>query len=1464
MDNYFLQNPIKINILGINENNIYINYKIIFLGNVPENIKNNIIKFDINKSKKILKEYYGLNWNKKLELIEEKKGGNDYIQEQESFTSEDLINFDDFNLDILNPELNNIEEISKEIEYKEVSKDKIKIIYNTDISIYPNDNIKILKEKIFLSTNIQIYEQNISFYYYNLYIDDLKYNITLNNDIFKLPTIHNIPIDKYLYKNKNNINISGLTVNSNISIKTGEFEYLYSYFKENNKLEINVLSLKEFITNKSELEKIINNDIQQTEMIYYSFIIKYYPIISLELFKDYIINENDIKFKYTNLYLNIDKTLEKYKLENDIYIKNNIIDKNYNTFIKNEFILAIVERSYLVLSLNKLNKIYIRNLFDSIELSKISNINYIYINININDNDVILSKINTLITKNYKNNHIIDLNSMLINIKVINKKLNIKEIDNIYINLIINETGGYSVFISLPKNIQLNYNQIDELVIETINPILIKINKKLYSSDSNIQLLTKYNYIVNHNITNLFWKQELTIKSYNILKLLLKDYIKSGILSLKSEHFTNNEIEYKINKGINNFNDKLMDNYNNFNTNYFSYYTNPDINIQWERVYLNNKTIVLKNRINDIKFEFNRLTLNEFEFISKFIYKLLYINKHRILNQDDVKKINVLKYLKQSDPLLYNIKDSKTGKDIYSRKCQKKLQPIIVPKTFINDDNKKKVIKYWNFSKNKDEYYYCPNNNYPFVKFLTNIHPNGYCVPCCKKKDIDDLDVDNKSKLLYNTCLNNHIYDPSSIKLDKSRYIMTYGKDLEFDRIMSLPNELEIILNNDIKKNIEKYYLLGKKQNNIGIIHILSDVYDMSSDNYIKYIIKYLKDFPNIFNKLLNGILIYYFNNLNDLLITMSNIFIYNKIIYKNSFTKWNKLFIDISKYMNINIIIFKDHNEISIDIPKNTKYISDIIIPNKLINYLVIIKKTLSTNENIYFPIFLINPKKHYKIHEIKQKLYKYDDDIILNIKKIYNNYITDTKYNIFDLNILSQFINESKYNIINYYISNNNKCYAVLIKYLSEYVYIPIQESIYDENTDNIKQKLYFNIFDKNKYILKLNSIIQFITEYNNFIYHFLVKENIINKELSQIYLYDIKLYNKSSEINTKSFNFDIISNFKYSFIRIDKFLKLDNNIIGLICNNMYFYINPNMKINLIDNIITTNIKYIKNIINKKLELKLLLTRTFTLEHDTYIKEILYDPIYINNIIMNDTKEISDNRIHNINTSLYNIYLYQLIIIEYQKEFSVYLNKSFRNKLKHIINNLNSNELSTHYFKTNNNKIYTLISKNKDIYLDNIDNIYDDIINIILFYINNKNFNSTKIKKEIIQNIDNNKFQFDKLYLNKFKLMKINDLVNELQSISKSLFTIVSESELQKILHKKFIFPNILLSCKDHNHNHYCKSSKLVLTKNDLDIYLEILANDIHNPIKINYIFTSFFIDNNINYYQFEQYINEKIFIN
>jgi len=65
-----------------------------------------------------------------------------------------------------------------------------------------------------------------------------------------------------------------------------------------------------------------------------------------------------------------------------------------------------------------------------------------------------------------------------------------------------------------------------------------------------------------------------------------------------------------------------------------------------------------------------------------------------------------------------------------------------------------------------------------------------------------------------------------------------------------------------------------------------------------------------------------------------------------------------------------------------------------------------------------------------------------------------------------------------------------------------------------------------------------------------------------------------------------------------------------------------------------------------------------------------------------------------------------------------------------------------------------------------------------------------------------------------------------------------------------KNFKFSNILSECSTED---YCHKRKLIISKKHFDKLIDILADDILNPLKDNILFNTIFIEKSINYFKF-----------
>jgi hypothetical protein len=129
------------------------------------------------------------------------------------------------------------------------------------------------------------------------------------------------------------------------------------------------------------------------------------------------------------------------------------------------------------------------------------------------------------------------------------------------------------------------------------------------------------------------------------------------------------------------------------------------------------------------------------------------------------------------------------------------------------------------------------------------------------------------------------------------------------------------------------------------------------------------------------------------------------------------------------------------------------------------------------------------------------------------------------------------------------------------------------------------------------------------------------------------------------------------------------------------------------------------------------------------------------------------------------------------------------------------------------------------------------------------------------MVTEFDEYHFNFDRIELEDLKTMKYDEIFDQLKSISKSF---ISLGEIESI--KKFKFPNILFACNEITKGDkimYCDGQKLIIPENKLDDMLQILSDDIMNPLKWKWLFNNIFVENIVNYFKFTKRPMESISI-
>jgi hypothetical protein len=127
---------------------------------------------------------------------------------------------------------------------------------------------------------------------------------------------------------------------------------------------------------------------------------------------------------------------------------------------------------------------------------------------------------------------------------------------------------------------------------------------------------------------------------------------------------------------------------------------------------------------------------------------------------------------------------------------------------------------------------------------------------------------------------------------------------------------------------------------------------------------------------------------------------------------------------------------------------------------------------------------------------------------------------------------------------------------------------------------------------------------------------------------------------------------------------------------------------------------------------------------------------------------------------------------------------------------------------------------------------------------------------KKQLIKDISDTYYNFDKVALEKMKKHPYDKVVKELHDLAKGFVKIGTIST------DKFEFPNILMPCSNDTKNpDYCSKKKFIIKKQELDDILNVIAYDITNPAKWKWLFHSAFVNRTVDFYIFIRRPSETI---
>jgi hypothetical protein len=1374
--NHYLRDPVKIVIFDPIRD--VQQHTFVYIGDVPRAIADACR----TGNSSVLKSFYGSDYKAKLgmkpAIIEGgDKDSDEYGDIEELLNTTAVVKKEEISQILLNPGTT----------------------YITDVHVFPEDNFAELKDKIYLSTDIPPYRQHL-FYIskgllnttYQVHAEG-KYKTDIRIINYYTDNVFGIPIDKELYDMRDIIRVLALDT----------FSVLDTSLETNTVFCVDLNTITK--TLKTQLTE-ITADTYQMDLIYYGFIIKFWPQLTKECFYDYIASESLLTHKYPDLAKNKSAIEYIYKMEREIIVTDYRNATRALAFANAGMALAITQMTVSV-STAKVH-INIRNLFDKLRVSRC--VPEIHAYIDYSGRRYMLRK------RHAMNGHDIQFPAGMLMKSGITIAISLRKSDQVTFHAktntstMDNEQSRY-MFLNITASgrfyIRSVWNEEDEISFEEgvkmmkkfIDPLIAGINnlgRYIFSSGDSLPLITKQNIEYEGLNINVYWKRVMLENTFKLIKNQLDAYMKARICASRNvQQFDKYEFLYR--KGIHEYDigsiDRIISASNGIViSNQYAHLSNSTIKQKWDQNY-DGRIVKMSHRTTDVCFEVSDIKDVEFQIFYRYIVGFVYrvINDSAIKasfgavrNYADVKK---LKKLREQDPELYNLK--KYGsKKVYSIICQNQRQPLI----YTQDEIKsmpaaeiKKLTQYWNFTLNKPAFYGCPNKKYPHLSFMVNAHPRHYCLPCCNKKQ--QTTDESKKTRVNSICLSKHKYSPiDEVSGELSRHVMNYGKDIDIGRLSKLPqsNVKQLLFNTLDNDKTLHYYVYGVAQHlpgceYAGLVYTIAEALDTTIEELLAKTIKGLD--KALFNTLLNGVLSDHFTSTEALIANIRDIFIHKRE-FGTKFSLWPELFTELFQILfNISIFTFIDTSGegSQCTLYASSSLVNQIIYMSKLGKVLTAIDSTYIIcikSRNKYYPIFALNVDDYFKNNEIRHRTFSTSHTAVklLFDMVMFSTRGDDVKIDrVIDLTFIETLIiAHPEYAIVTKYINKQNLCYGCLLEIEGRSVYLPCDYSVHISDG----RKISFNAYDRVGVATKYSDVLELVDKINNFI---------------------IRKYTlEGSQLTT------------YQKIVFVSWLSLKGMIIGANAEALVFYFEDTPIETLVDS---------KNI---------------------PIVPLKYDLCVINKLITERKGATIDNRTTKLGEALYNNYLYQLFVLEFVNYLNAEYNIEVREACVKLIQNTNFKQDSGEYRFA----LKKIIPNASD---------FNTVINIITAI-----YTTQITKKEIIDEFESIKYEFDRMTLNRLKKLSRDELRTELKLIANE-FSVQRDFDPSNIK-----FPNIYIPCGDSKDVNYCDGKKLIINR-PLDDFVDLLAADLSDDLKSKYLLNSFSSDNVLDFLSFAQHPNEQISI-
>lgn len=759
---------------------------------------------------------------------------------------------------------------------------------------------------------------------------------------------------------------------------------------------LSMVNLDSIVNDKTKLQFLSRSDIESFELIHANSIERFFPLVTLPVFNQYLVNEKEIESKYESLDFDRTQKIEEYKQRNYLLKE---LSKQPKISIDDTDLLSVSTLDIVMLSTygDRIQRIDMLKLFQHINTVDLDDIGYIDLySHDESRQSVRLRKVQQ------KDQFRINQTDSSPSFNLFHSKNNLVYSKSIVVTLLprseyesatlLFDKFG-TVWLKFQPNQSHSYSKASfiEFITSIIDPIIQKFNsfdRAFASHERFAKVSDNSSYQILSSSSRITFKFPVSFSK--LLDTLISKLMESGFIEswdnekLKKQKFITSFI---LKYGVSNS-------------------TNQKVSL-----------INIKN-VNEIALiELSNLDLQETNLYIDIIGRIVASAAKTLrANEKAQTQLSVV------DPVLFR---PKTSVDGYSRICQKRFQPVISTK------EDPKSIEYYNFTFQRPEYYKCPSSEHSILGFIQGKHDKGYCLPCCRKTEQPNAD------LLKQSCIDNDSLEEQK----QSTYKIEYP-------ISEIPNSK--IMNRRINMPLYVTQLFGMK-NIVANGTIMTSHVDIRNGNdpdassflqtatmiaavqskklvplyksvrlFILDIITMIKQPSMQINIMKHKLVADRFTTPQMLIHSLEDTFLKNSILGDHSelsATDWNDLIVFLANCMGLNVLLLADnriHNE---NIQLTNLYDIDATKPTLILLKRINIEWSSNSHNtrSLYLPITTSLYKVSYKTPLVIERLNI--SETLIKVKRIMSDSTVKKISKQFTIENITQFVSGNKqYKILEY----------------------------------------------------------------------------------------------------------------------------------------------------------------------------------------------------------------------------------------------------------------------------------------------------------------------------------------------------------------------------------------------------------------------------------------------------------------